>query len=401
MSSFISWIDFDDTDRKRMLEVVKSFRDRDTRDELGIGSIRDAFANYFFPGTSTIHTRARYFFFIPWIYKSLEDKHVRSSRIAVRARELEIQLIDALKKGGEDEGVIGKDVGDKLKILPSQIYWSALGEFLIRLFNGTREQYHRSLDSFYKRLRSSAGRDDMDEYKDSIANWNPMLPEPPVDFIEKTNFKLTTDEADYLEQNILTRHSESLLAQFLIEGTLFKSDFPWEQPIVKILNPKLQNELEHAKNFSESIHGAALLYNYMLSQKRNAKHMVDDYGEMLGEWKQKISSRQHELINWYPSVWQSNALINGQVPLSTRTFVNRWFAIVYENGALDNIENDTNARQLIHNREMRLKGNRARLENQRALEIWGGASGYLQLSYRWGNASVIIKDIIEGQNDNV
>jgi len=194
MPSFVSWIDFDDNERKRMLEVVKLFRDRDTRDELGIGSIRDAFANYFFPGTSTIHSRARYFFFLPWIYKSLEEKHVPSGRIAVRARDLEIKLIDALKEGGEDEGVIGKDVGDKLKILPSQIYWSALSEFRVRLFNGTREQYHRSLDSFYKRLRSARGRDDLDEYKNIIANWDPVMPVQPDDFLEKIDFKLTNME---------------------------------------------------------------------------------------------------------------------------------------------------------------------------------------------------------------
>ena len=35
-------------------------------DELGIGLIRDGFSDLFFPGTSTIQTRAKYFFIVPY-----------------------------------------------------------------------------------------------------------------------------------------------------------------------------------------------------------------------------------------------------------------------------------------------------------------------------------------------
>ena len=48
------------------------FGEHDTRDELGIGSVRDAFADTLFPGTSTITTRARYFLLVPWTYQRLE-----------------------------------------------------------------------------------------------------------------------------------------------------------------------------------------------------------------------------------------------------------------------------------------------------------------------------------------
>jgi hypothetical protein len=394
MPSTISWIDFDETDRKRMLEVVKMFRDRDTRDELGIGSIRDAFANYFFPGTSTIHTRARYFFFIPWVYKILESKNVPSHRIAVRARELEIRLINALKRSGEDDGVIGKDIDDKLKILPSQIYWSALAAYKIRFFNGTREQYHRSLDSFYKRLRSSRGREDADEYIDRIANWDPELPEPPEDFHEITSFKLTSEEADYLKHKIIFLHRESLLAQFLIDETLGVSDFPWEEPIVKKLSPDLQRELTHSRNFSESIHGAAILYNYMLAQKRGVTDGVHKYRNMLDSWKAEILRRKQELKEWHTILWQSKAILFGRIPYMTKSFINQWFSIVFDKERIEEIEKNDDARNLIFHRECRLKGNRARLENQRALELWGGASGTARLNYRWNNAWIIMNDII-------
>src|SRR5262249_57982478 len=37
--------------------------------------------------------RAKYFLFIPWIYRILERKHIPSSTIAVKGRKLEAELI--------------------------------------------------------------------------------------------------------------------------------------------------------------------------------------------------------------------------------------------------------------------------------------------------------------------
>ena len=93
MPSSFAWVDFAEEDRRKMLNVVHLFREQETRDELGIGTIRDAFADHFFPGTSTIQTRARYMLFVPWIYMDLEKKKVPSARIASVAREREIWLI--------------------------------------------------------------------------------------------------------------------------------------------------------------------------------------------------------------------------------------------------------------------------------------------------------------------
>ena len=55
-----------------MHRILALFRERDTRDELGIGVIRDLLADELFPGTSTIQTRLRYMLFVPWIYQQLE-----------------------------------------------------------------------------------------------------------------------------------------------------------------------------------------------------------------------------------------------------------------------------------------------------------------------------------------
>ena len=80
MSAFV-WLDYSERERRKMLDVVDLFREHDTRDELGVGSVRDAFADMLFPGTSTIMTRARYFLLVPWAYLKLERLHVRSAEI--------------------------------------------------------------------------------------------------------------------------------------------------------------------------------------------------------------------------------------------------------------------------------------------------------------------------------
>jgi hypothetical protein len=67
MSSTLTWLDYSDRDRRRALDVVDLLRESSTVDELGLGLVRDAFADLLFPGTSTIQTRARYFLFVPWI----------------------------------------------------------------------------------------------------------------------------------------------------------------------------------------------------------------------------------------------------------------------------------------------------------------------------------------------
>src|SRR5437868_6221811 len=56
LAATLTWLDHDTTDRDRMNRILALFRERDTRDELGTGVIRDLIADELFPGTSTIQT---------------------------------------------------------------------------------------------------------------------------------------------------------------------------------------------------------------------------------------------------------------------------------------------------------------------------------------------------------
>jgi len=159
MSSSLNWVDFAEEDRQRIREVLYLFRDKEIVEELGIGTVRDAFSDIFFPGTSTLHTRAKYMLFVPWIFLIRERRQTPSNKIEEFSRWDEINLTTSLIDSGETDGVIGRRARERLKMLPSLMYWSGLGVWGIRKFQGAIDQYFRSLDDYYK-------------YKDRIAGVN-------------------------------------------------------------------------------------------------------------------------------------------------------------------------------------------------------------------------------------
>src|SRR5262245_60224272 len=96
-SSF-GWLSYDALERQRAIEVVESLKQAGTVDELGIGVVRDAIARMLFPGASVLHTRARYFTFIPALV-ALAAKEGTGEAASKRLRILEGDLIEALLRG--------------------------------------------------------------------------------------------------------------------------------------------------------------------------------------------------------------------------------------------------------------------------------------------------------------
>jgi len=70
--STLTWLAFSDAERRRALPGRRAARRSETRDELGVGALREAFAEAPFPGMSTVQRRARYFLFVPWIFRDVE-----------------------------------------------------------------------------------------------------------------------------------------------------------------------------------------------------------------------------------------------------------------------------------------------------------------------------------------
>ena len=126
--SSISWLDTSASDERRMREIVRLFSDVSTLDDLGIGQVRDGLGDLMFPGTSTLHTRPRYFAIIPWIFQRAAKKSTGTELVS-KARLEERKLIEVLRTPPAVDGMIGKVAGKAVRVLPSQIYWSALQRY--------------------------------------------------------------------------------------------------------------------------------------------------------------------------------------------------------------------------------------------------------------------------------
>jgi Family of unknown function (DUF6361) len=391
--SVLAWLDHDEAERRRMQEVIELFRERDTVDELGIGSVRDAFSNLLFPGTSVLQSRARYFLFVPWIYVELERRHVPSAEIAARARRDEVRLIYALIEGGEGDGsgVIGAVARDRVKQLPSYVYWNGLEVLGIRLYHGSIDRYQRSLDGYYRLLRELPRSEGEEPTEGLRRNWHAGLPPPPERLLEEASFDLTLDEAAYLRERIHASAAGSLLDVFVSRARPSRPvRFPWLHPDVASLPTDVARSLELAHVFSEVMRGASLLYNLMLAEARSFDIQQAEHRSHFEAWTDQVTVPAS--WNW-DEFWAVASLSNRRIPLLTRRFVEAWFDLTSFGRR---IAGDPRGRSLISDRERVTKGSQARLHNRRALELWGGSSGVGQLSYRWPVVQRMVNDILKG-----
>lgn len=398
MTSF-TWLDYSEHERRQALELIDLFREDETRDELGLGTIRDCFADLFFPGTSTIQTRARYFLFTPWVYQELERKRTPSHQAADFARRIQGRLRDALIEGSEELGVIGYRAGLHVQRLPSSVYWYGLRAWGILRFEGTESDYRRYLDAFYRRREGVEQADGGESLDASPMNWDPHLPRPPLDWQTSTSFTVTREEAEYLYQRIAQRAPDSLLAHLLISRqTIADEDkFAWQVNYHLPLPMKLAEQLTHAQNFSEVMHGAALLYNLLLARQQAGGKHIPRYLDRFGQWWDRLMSRRLELHAWdRQGFWRLIEDQRARVRTVTRAFVNAWLDLAMRASSLEAITEAATAEQLIIDQEHAIKPGRARLGDHRATERWEGASGSAQLDFRWNRpVRAIVNDILE------
>ena len=126
------------------------------------------------------------------------------------------------------------------------------------------------------------------EHDDVISpNWHAGLIRPPKDFPTECSLSLTRSEAEYLAERIRLSPacSGSLLAELVArQKRSADSSFAWEHPHCAELPPKLREIIDHARNFSEVMHGAPLLYNLILAEQAHQKDGVTKYRRGFAGW---------------------------------------------------------------------------------------------------------------------
>lgn len=396
MASSLTWIDYDPSEQERMRNILALFKENDTLDELGLGSVRDAFSELLFPGLNTIQTRLRYMLIVPWIYLELENAKTSSEHIAHRAREYEYRVSRCLINNGESEGVFGKLAGEALKRLPSSVYWTGLGAWGIRKFEGSQDEYHSRIDSFYVRRKNLDRSDDGDlELDPSSVTWHLRIPPPSLSFPEDLNLKLTREESEFLLDCIVKNRGGSLLAHLAAKGSPAKVDFVWQHPGYGGFSDAHKETLYNARLFSQVMYGSVLLYNIMLSGLKDDSERIAKYEELLGEWLSELDV--DEVQDWnLDRLWKAVENPGRLIDPNTKRFITSWIAFV--SGRPGDLMNQ-DARNLVRNREVGLKKGKSRFVSPAALDRWGGASGLNRLNYRWNIARNYLEELYEGYDN--
>lgn len=396
MSSF-AWLDSSENEQRRALDVIDLLQQKETVDELGLGSVRDTIADVLAPGTSTVQTRARYFFLIPWIYQALAKRAGRTAKeIGQEARGWEIALIERIATSDDSDGTIGIQSKKDLQRLPSAIYWAGLGVLGFRLYPGSRDQYHKALS---RRTERESKDDSQDILLDAPirGDWHPHIPQAPKRFPEGASLRLRRSEAHFFAGQ-LEMHARGSLLHFLVANNVDTSaaGFAWELPCIRDMNEDLQRWLQDAQCYSELMQGAQLLYGVMLAEMRESDELVEQFRASAHAWAELIERRRNAYTAWdREAFWVRLGRLNQRLPRGVVHFSEEWMRAVLEKAEPMALFDDASSRDLVTRREEGLKRGRARLKSRAHLDLWGGRE-LRQLTYRWDITATVARDICSG-----
>ncbi len=397
MVSSLAWLDTSPEEQHRIREMIALFTKPGTLDELGIGQIRDAFSDALFPGTSTLHTRARYFLLTPWAFMHETEKASDSEDLVRRARGIELKLVETLNRMEGQHGVFGSRAGRQVKTLPSEAYWGGLQRLNILLRNVGRNQL-----SVGKRSENEAD----ERYSRAERDWSSTIPPIPDGFPNELDdgLDLPKAEAEWLSERIFKSIPDTLLAHLVRANTPIANTtrYPWQDEACLSAPAPASELLHHARLFSLAMLGATRLYHALLATKSEAlgagiePGYASRFRDAFDNWVRDAQADQHRLEEWsLDDFWRTTMGLNSRVTPRTKGFVTDWVRSVQDGTAATALEND-HIHSLIENREVVTKGRLARLRNDEMLARWQGRPGGPGLDYRWNNIKTFVTDIHQG-----
>lgn len=381
----IGWIDFSSKDKEKAMAVIDLMKENGAVDELGIGVVRDRLSDLLFPGTSTIQTRAKYFFIVPWCMIEAEKNFKNKVDYLKRLNNIETDVIKALIKNepSNTTGIIGKDSIGTLKRKPSEIYWNGLRTYNIMPFNISRNQYISSIKT--NKNQDVEEGDDKDSacLDNNEIRWN--ITKVEKNWKENLTLSLTKEESDLLKEKIARYHPNSLYSYIINNQDISLEDEDiYDLTFKNTLPEVVRTDLDLSLNFGKVIHGAHIRYNIILRQKNAVE--IEDYEDEWNQWCNEMSQFNWDKFN-IDRIYQF-----AQTTKGTKEFIEGWFNATRE---LHNINLDE-LDKMIEAREYILKGQRAKLKNYGNVDVskWVGLG---MLEYRWRNVKTLVKDIKDGE----
>jgi hypothetical protein len=398
----IGWIDFSPAHRARVGTILELLKPEGMVDELGVGIIRDAIADQLFPGISTIQTRAKYFFIIPYILSEYQQ-----IKPMLRSREkpdkyLERREYEVMWKLGEvynhieGHGVIGISKRKPQKIMrrPSEIYWNGIAKFNLIDNKGLGMQtyFNNHKKSVLDSLLSIPQGDDapIDDLDAEYDNFYGIKVPYDREWYDNLSLQLTTEEAEIFRDKILSKVKGSALCELLENASLydeFKSATRFKEFTLRAILLEIPDILKKkiilAHDFSELMFGAHIVYNCLLQK---AKFGTSHFESEWDEWSKGIEGNMIDFNGFSPA-----DIFNIAHTLRpyAKQFILDWWKFV--NTDLNNI---SFRNQLVENQEFHNKRGKARLRLKKHDDIrenkWIGLK---YLDYRYLNVKTILNDI--------
>lgn len=284
----IGWVDFSKEDREKVLDVMNLLQEQGAVDEIGIGLIRDAFANMFFPGTSTVQTIAKYFLIVPYVMKEATEGQYGNdmARILRRIDQEEKDCgVRLMQNCPTEEGIIGRRVLPKGWVArkPSNIYWNGIRTYGICTQDLTIPELLKASIVLQAQKKTSAlgnkgddttdsERDDADAGRDVATQLFSVPDDYYADWRENLSVYLTVSEAAFLRKMIETSVADSLLGYLLknnIDVTKYDSFEAVYEDLKEEIPADLSEKMKIACDFNRLVYVARVRYNHILSNGQN------------------------------------------------------------------------------------------------------------------------------------
>lgn len=393
----LGWVDFSREDREKVLDVMNLLQEQGAVDEIGIGLVRDAFANLFFPGTSTVQTVAKYFLIVPYVLKeATEGRYGNDLNKTLRRIDLEEKECGKLLMQncpGED-GIIGRRVLPKSWVArkPSNIYWNGIRTYGICTQDLTIPELLKASIVLQAQKKTSAlgnkgddtadsERDDADAGRDVATQLFSVPDDYYADWRSILTIHLTATEAAFLRKMIETSVPTSLLGYLLrnnIDVTTYDSFEAIYEDLGTAVPAELARTMKLACDFNRLVYTARVRYNHILSAGQNE--------DAVAEWAYIEENMQHMMSVDVDDVLQTLHITNFRLRRFLTNFKTALLA-----GDLDAADN------ALIDREVEIKTrSRAKLckRDDYANDTWIGGR---YLDYRFSSAKRIITDIYRGE----
>lgn len=413
MSWPIAWVDLDTEATRKVSELLKTLEETDIVDPLGIGVVRDSVSDYFFPATSTLMSRARYFFLVPAAFNELERiarrrpaEYAKDSLLRAQLRRIERRQAESLiqryqrevKEDLNNSGIIGWTIVTKEEGFvahpPSEIYWSALVDLGMIRTETSSAGFRKSL---LLRDKQSVSADEMDgEDIGGQTLWDRNIPPMTIKPSGGLPLDLTQKESVYLRDRYIRSCSGKLIASLLTGGEKLKlsEDIRWPWDLEGLKNSDAKDLLQ-TKRIAALMQGANLAYNHflggLLTQDLRKKAKLD----WSRWWDGSDDIGRSDAIR-ADTAWTTGRTFGNQADLnSARKFLDA-FQLRIKSGENPAKVLGGDCFAFLETRELEKKKGSARLRHPAARAGQTELKGRDAPDFRWRTAKRIILDILQG-----